>query len=157
MNKKDVDLLYNEYSSGIKRYLYNRTGNKEDSEDLTSIVYEKALKGIENFKWQGISIKAWLYKIAKNTLIDYYRGHKKELSLGEHKDIVTQNPEKQILSDIGFEEILDNLSPRERKIIYMKFFEGHTNKNIAKELNLSETNVGSIIYRVLRKLRNFGP
>jgi len=69
-NKKHFDELYSHYYPHIKRFLNQRVYNEEDVEDLTSVVFEKAFKGIGSFKWQGVSFSSWVYKIATNPLID---------------------------------------------------------------------------------------
>jgi len=147
--------IYKEFHPKILKFLKSKTSSKEDAEDLTSIVFEKALKGIDNFKWQGVPFSAWLYKIARNTLIDFYRRKKEVRSTNEIIETKSHpvNIEQDAFSDLFFEQILYSLKPRERKIIYMKFFEGHTNKNIADKLNLTETNVATIIHRIIKNLK----
>jgi len=147
--------IYKENYSKILNFIKSKTATVEDAEDITSVVFEKAFKGMGNFKWQGIPVSSWLYKIAKNSLIDFYR--KKKYSLTTEKMLEIKGPiinsEQDIMSNLCFEQIVNSLKPRERKIIYMKFFEGHTNKNIAKKLKLTENNVAIIIHRTIKNLR----
>ncbi|MBU1017268.1 MAG: sigma-70 family RNA polymerase sigma factor [Patescibacteria group bacterium] len=147
--------IYKENYPKILNFIKSKTSTVEDAEDITSGVFEKAFKGLDNFKWQGIPVSSWLYKIAKNSLIDFYR--KKKDSLTTEKMLEIKGPrinsEQDIMSNLCFEQIVNSLKPRERKIIYMKFFEGHTNKNIAKKLKLTENNVAIIIHRTIKDLR----
>jgi len=159
-NKSAFDKLYDHYYPHIKRFIQNRVYDVEDGEDLTSSVFQKALIGIDSFKWQGVSFSSWLYRIAHNTLVDYYRSqekHKKKVKIIDNLHQSKFNtPEQDAIeySQTQFmKQLLETLPNREKKIIYRKFFEGNTNKQIATELNLSETNVSTIIFRVLRKLK----
>ncbi|OJI09006.1 hypothetical protein COT69_01545 [candidate division WWE3 bacterium CG09_land_8_20_14_0_10_39_24] len=153
--KFNFEKIYKEYYPKILNMMKAKTSKIEDAEDITGIVFEKAFKGLSNFKWQGIPVSSWLYKIAKNSLIDFYR--KKKETLTAENILELKSPaltiEQDIVSTLYFEQILKHLKPRDRKIIYMKFFEGHTNKSIAKKLKLTENNVAIIIYRVTKDLK----
>lgn len=160
-DKKAFAPLYKHYYPYIKRFFAIRLTDFEVVEDLTSKVFEKALLGIDSFQWQGVSFSAWLYKIAKNTLVDFFREQertKRETSLSNIRPLKSfdKTPE-EILIEMDSENelhlLLDVLPKREREIIYMKFFEGYTNRAIARLTGLSETNVGTIVYRTVRKLR----
>ncbi len=160
-DKSNFSPLYKHYKKYIHEFFSYRVSEETSAEELTSTVFEKALKSLDNFQWQGVSFSAWLYKIARNTLIDYYRNNekrKKITNLDRTYDLPSKekSPHEQI--ETMFEEdllhkILNKLNTREREIIYMKFFDGYTNKLIAKITGLSETNVGTIVYRTIRKLR----
>ena len=76
-DKKNFSPIYAHYKNHIYKFFFVRTNDETLSDELTSIVFEKALKGLSNFQWQGISFSAWLYRIARNTLIDYFRGNEK--------------------------------------------------------------------------------
>lgn len=164
-SKKDKNAfapLYEHYHKYILAFIKTKVSPYETAEDLTSAVFQKALEGIETFKWQGISFSSWLYRIARNTVIDFYRASNKsknDTSL-ENVEIMSheKSPEDTAI-DQDFEdqlkEVLAELPEKERNIIYMKFFEGYTNKTIAKLTGISETNIGTIIYRTIGKLRKY--
>lgn len=152
--------LYQSYYPKVKGYFLTRLGNETEAEDLTSKVFEKALAGLANFQWQGIPFSAWLFKIAQNTLFDAFRSArtKPKVSLEKVPPLRTEEsgPEEITIQTESYEileQLLFKLPQRERDIIYMKFYEGYTNRAIAKLTGLSETNVGTILYRTLRNLR----
>jgi RNA polymerase sigma-70 factor (ECF subfamily) len=63
----NFDKIYLFYAEKIKNYFRPRVSNDEFiAEDLTSQTFEKAIKNIQTFKWQGVSFSSWLYKIANN-------------------------------------------------------------------------------------------
>lgn len=152
--------IYAHYKPHLEKFFLARLGNNPEMEDLVSEVFKKALAGIDSFRWQDVSLSAWLYKISKNVLVDYFResGKRKNLSLEnvtppESREASPEENYFQTERDGLLHELLDELPERERKIIYLKFFEGRTNKSIASEMSLSETNIGTIVYRSIRKIR----
>lgn len=162
-DKKAFGAIYKHYKKHIFKFFNVKLRNKEVSEELTSVVFEKALKGIDNFKWQGVSFSAWLYRIANNTLVDYFRKQaktkEKEIDIEDMKILASKTPTPEEVYESNYAdrvlyEILSTLPTREKDIIYMKFFEGYSNKTIAELTQLSETNIGTIVYRTLKKMRD---
>lgn len=157
---KPFGQLYQFYYPKVRNYFLSRTGDEKKAEDLASKVFEKALTGIDSYQWQGVPFSSWLFKIAQNTFFDSLRRErgKRRISLEDAppikteeagpEEIATQGEDREVL-----ERHLFRLPRRERDIIYMKFYKGYTNRAIAKLTGLSETNVGTILYRTLRKLR----
>lgn len=159
-DKKAFAKLYEMYSERIKSYLRIKlNGDESTAEDITSITFEKALKNIKSFKWQGISFSSWLYKIANNSLVDYYRrqnSHKTVQLVHDNYPDKNQDVEDRSIrydSDSRIKSLLSDLSDTEREIVTLKFYEGYTNKSIAKKVDLSESNVGTILHRIMIKLR----
>lgn len=152
--------LYEFYYPKVRGYFLTRTGDEKKAEELSSEVFEKALAGLGCFQWQGVPFSAWLFKIAQNTLFDTFRSEraKPKTSIEKLPPLKTEEtgPEEMAIQTESYEvleQLLFNLPKRERDIIYLKFYKGHTNRAIAKLTGLSETNIGTILYRALRKLR----
>jgi len=152
--------LYQSYYPKIKTYFTSRLGQEPVAEDLTSQTFQKALTGLASFKWQGVPFSSWLLTIARNTFFDHLRSPKgkKQVEIESTSPLPAKSPtqmeellEREEHDWLGQE--LEKLPQRERDIIYLKFYEGLTNRQIAKFLNLSETNVGTILYRTLTKIR----
>lgn len=152
--------LYESYHSKVKSYFLSRTRDEQLAQDLSSQTFAKALSGIDSFRWQGLPFSAWLFRIARNTFFDHLRSVKNKpkiefekisFSRADHTNLfdeTQQNEEEEWVASLLF-----TLKPKEREIIYLKFYEGLTNRAIAKIVDLSETNVGTIIYRALKRLR----
>lgn len=153
--------LYNHYQSHVLNFFKYRVSDNHSAEELTSMTFEKILNGLDNYQWQGIPFSAWIFRIARNTLIDHYRKAeklKKNSQLDKnHLEISDQETPATIFEEESSETVLykivNELPSREREIIFMKFFDGYTNRLIADLSGLTETNVGTIIYRALRKMR----
>ena len=152
--------LYEHYALRVKKFFLKRLADETLADDLSSKTFEKALHGLDKFRWQGIPFSAWLFRIARNVLFDHLRFErgKKHVSLEKTAvlkgDLPTQFEElEQMQENEILWRALAKLPGREKEIIYLKFYEGHTNRTIAEITKLSETNVGTILYRTLRKLR----
>jgi RNA polymerase sigma-70 factor (ECF subfamily) len=68
--------VYEKYFSRVYRYIALRVGDKTEAEDLTEQVFLKAFESISSFKWRGVPVSAWLFRIAHNQVIDYRRTNK---------------------------------------------------------------------------------
>ncbi len=159
-DKKAFGKLYEYYWPKVVRYLQHKVnGNLHTAEDLASTTFEKALKNISGYKWQGTSFSAWIYKIAYNTYVDYLRTLKNTVEIDIEHVIpdAKESIEDRLIEDetsITLKNLLTNLKDREQVIIKLKFYEGYSNKKIAEVLSISETNIGTIINRAITKLRD---
>lgn len=165
MQKKTLSMLnfeeiYAEYFPKIYNFIFYRLLSREDTEDLVSEVFFKVAKNLGRFDEGKAKLKTWIYRIAQNTLIDFYRSRKTEASLDAEEtgyepsvDFEEQleriaSPKRQAL----YRE-LQKLKERERLIVYYRFFEGYTNREIAKLLQMKESTVGTVLGRTLKKLQ----
>lgn len=82
-----IIVLHNRYADRIFHYIYMQTGSYHDTEELLQDVFYKAAKHLKSFKGKS-SFKTWVFKIARHTVIDYYRGSAKD------KDTVPIEKEK---------------------------------------------------------------
>jgi RNA polymerase sigma-70 factor (ECF subfamily) len=153
--------LYEENMPSIFRYLNYRVGNTAVAEDLTSTVFEKALTAFHTFNPDKSPAGAWLLSIARNTLIDYFRknSRKQFLPLEMAAEVVDGAPliaeelEKKEQAD-RLRFCLSKLSRHEQEMIALKFGAETKNRRIAAMLGLSESNVGTALFRAIAKLRN---
>lgn len=141
--------------------MHKRVTSKEVAEDLTSEIFEKVYKTINDFQWQGVTLSAWLFRIARNHLIDYYRKNNKfknDTSLDEIIDIVVSNStpiEKQIEeseTEVNLFKSISELEQEDQYLIYYKFYEEMSNKQISELTGISETNIGTKLHRIRKKL-----
>jgi len=162
--EKFVD-LYERYHDQIYRYIYRRAGGNQDaSHDLASQTFMDALSHIKSFTWQGYPFSSWLYKIAHNNVIKWYRKADKRtyLPIEEAKNVYDQERSQQELADasIAKEQInamMAKLEEDEREILRLKFFEGLSNMEIADVMDLSVSNIGVKVFRTLKKAKGFLP
>ncbi len=157
--------LYDKYFDQIYRYIYRRvSGNRETAHDIASQTFLDAFSHLKNFKWQGFPFSSWLYKIAHNNVIKWYRKDGKQyyVPIEEAYSVSDKNPNQkqqlnaQLDSDL-IKQILSKLEDDEQEIIRLKFFEGVSNIEIAEIMGLSITNIGVKVFRALKKAKGYLP
>lgn len=152
------DTIYQQYYLSVLAFLRFLVGTPEVAEDLTALVFEKAYVHFVDIQTPD-AINPWLFRIARNCAVDYFRRCKPTVSLEQL--VLTEHPPTSSLEELAIaqEELklllthLSQLSEREREIIGLKFVAGLQNREIARILQIPEGTVGSTLYRVLRRLR----
>lgn len=159
--KNDFELIYKNYYKKVLEFVYKRVSSREIAEDLTSEIFEKILKSIEDFKWQGITISAWIFRIARNNIIDFYRKNSKrktDSSLDDYSNIIEstlKNSEDMMIESQEYVNLYDSIrefDEEDQYLIYYKFFEDLSNNEIAKVMKMTETNVGTRLHRIRKKI-----
>lgn len=162
LSKKDFTIIYESYHSRIFNFVNARVSKIQDAEDITALVFEKVLKKLKDFQWQGITITSWIYRIARNAIIDFYRKDADEKTNSSVEEI----GEFLVSDDEGLDNILirdeehvwlfkalKELDDEDQYLIYYRFYEELSNKEISELLGLSETNVGTRLHRLRSKLK----
>ena len=152
--------LYDEFMPKVFRYISYKMNDQQITEDLTSTVFEKALVSFDKYSSDKGAFSTWIFSITRNTLIDYYRANKmrRQVSLGEAIEIPSWEPSPEEEAEKKAQQeclrgCLSKLSEDDQEIIRLKFAGEFNNRQIAKLLGLSESNVGVRIFRALKKLR----
>ena len=148
-------LLYDEYIEKIFNFVYHRVGSKELAEDLTSQTFFKALKNINSF--DGEYFSAWIFRIARNTVIDHYRTHKTSEDLENFPDLTAfKDLEKEVDDKKTLEEVkkfLKTLKPEQEEIIIMRIWDQLSYKEIAEIIGKSESSCKMMFSRAINSLR----
>lgn len=154
-------VLYERYVSRIYSYIYYRTGNQHDAEDLTARVFFRALRHVENYTDRGLPLSAWLYRIAHNLVANWHRDNsrRKEIPLDEiilvrhggdlPEMVLIENEEKENLL-----KVLHRLPDDRQQLILLKFVEHLSNAEIGQVMGRSEGAVKSLYHRTLLSLRD---
>ncbi len=153
------DALYQRYYPRVLAFLRFRTGMFDVAEDLTSIVFERALLHMADLQALDAA-GAWLFRVARNCATDYFRRRQAEVSLDLLIDVDhpwVNSPEEAVLAheeQAILLKHLDGLSEREREMIGLKFVAHLRNREIARVLHVPEGTVSSTLYRALGRLRD---
>ncbi len=152
--------LYDEFMPKVYRFIRYKVNDEQLTEDLTSIVFEKALDKFSKYSSNKASFSTWIFSITRNTLIDYYRTNKtqQQVSLDEVTEMPSQDLSPQEMAEKNAEQeclrsCLSKLPEDDQEIIKLKFAGEFNNRQIAKILGLSESNVGVKLFRAINKLR----
>jgi len=153
--------IYEEHMAYVFRYINYRVGNRNEAEDLTSVVFEKALAAFGRYDRRRAAPQTWLLTIARNTVTDHFRksSKRKTMPLDDAVGVESADPSppeeterREEYQRLQF--CLAALPQREQEIISLKFGAELNNRQISSVVGLSENNVGTILFRAICKLRN---
>lgn len=154
-------LLYERYVGRIYNYVYYRTGNHHDAEDLTARVFYRAIRNIRNYQDRGLPISAWLYRIAHNLIANWHRdkSRRPEILLDESITFFhsPDHPETTLLINEERERLLKmirKLPPERQQLLILKFMEHLSNAEIGQIMGRTEGAVKSLYHRTLLSLRS---
>lgn len=150
-------LLYEKYFERIYRFIYSKTYNREVTEDICSSSFIKCLENIQNFKGDGSKLVSWIYQIARNQIIDFYRRDKKDKNVDDLWDLSSKEDiEIDLINRESFNYLhknLQRLKSVERDIIILHIWEELTFREIAMNLGINEGKCKMVFYRSLKKLK----
>lgn len=150
-------MLYDEYSKKIFDFIYFRTFHRETAEDLTSTTFTKALEKIGSFDPGKGNFGSWIYRIARNTVIDHYRTNKISSDIFEAYDLSTS---ENIETDFDardqlakVQQYLSKLNPEQRELVVMRVWDGLSYREISEVMGKSEDALKVAFSRIMSKMR----
>jgi len=154
-------ILYGKYVERIFNYVYYRTGNVHDAEDLTARVFYRALHHIHTYTDRGVPFSAWLYRIAHNLVANWHRDRSRhqEIPLSDAPTLHYKGepPEMALMQTQERDALLRLIRhlPSERQhLLILKFVEHMSNSEIGETMGRSEGAVKSLYHRTLLALRD---
>jgi RNA polymerase sigma-70 factor (ECF subfamily) len=164
----DFSSIFRLYHKPIFGYILRRTGDFDDTADLTADTFLKVYTHLNRFQYRGISIKVWIYRIATNEVNQFYRRSKRHASMFDRLDLNAKDLlkdqlrhdreeiEKEWARHEQFQDVLralQTLPVKYQEVIALRYFEGKDNPEIAQILDMKEGTLKSLISRGLEKLR----
>lgn len=154
-------VLYKKYINQIYSYIYFRTSNGKDAEDICSRVFLRALNHIERYEDRGYPFSAWLYRIAHNLVVNWYRDSERndEISLLDQfppptiDGSVEEKIEKMDETD-RLLVIISRLPDDRKELLILKHVEGLTNIEIGQIMDRTEGAIKALYHRTLVSLRD---
>jgi RNA polymerase sigma-70 factor, ECF subfamily len=148
--------IYDVFFDDIYKYIALRTPIDE-SLDITEDIFIKIWKSFENISHYN-ALKTWIYTIAHNTIVDFYRSHKKHEEIED--DIIDENIhiDKNISMKMNRDILytyIKKLPAKQAEIIILKFMHDMTNKEIEDILSLSQTHIRVLQHRALKELEQY--
>ena len=152
--------LYRRYVQPIYNYIFHRTGNEEDAEDLTANTFYQALVHIGRYKDRGAPFSAWLYRIAHNLVANWHRDQNRRRMLRLDglplRERIRQSPDQMAERRDEEEALMEAVRrlPADRQmLLILKFSEGLSNAQIGEIMGRSEGAIKSLYHRTLVALR----
>lgn len=164
IQKGDADAfgqLYDRFHGPVYSYVLRQVGNPADAEDITSTVFLYVLEKIDGFTWRGAGFAAWLFRIARNDVLDHFRRHgtgAREIALPE--DMLEQP--SGVLVEEQFETVteerrllcaINGLSDEQRQVVLLKLMMNFSNRQVGEVLDKTEGAVKALTHRALQALR----
>lgn len=153
----DWDAVYAEQLPRVYNFFRYRFRDETLAEDLTAATFEKAWRARERYRHDLAGFGTWLLAIARNVAVDHVRARREHAPLEEAEELSAPgSPEDDNARSSDADRLralLARLPERDRELIALKYGAGATNRAIAKLTGLSESNVGTIVHRVVQALR----
>lgn len=150
--------LYDQYYGKIFSYCYLRTGNRAASEDLAADVFLEALRGIERYRYRGVPLSAWLYRIARNLTADHLRHNAQRPTVplaaeDEHVGPAAHDDIERSALRQDVQDALGRLTEDQQQVIVLRFFQGLSHQETAAVMGRRSGAVRVLQDRALKALR----
>lgn len=137
-------MLYDEYVDQIFRYVYYKVGNLDESQDLTGQTFLKAFENIDSYEMRDVAFSSWLYRIAHNLVVDFFRRESKRENVPIDEQPPTPspsgNPVESVLADLESERLyqaMNRLTHNQREVLVLKFIDNLSNAQVAEIMGIS--------------------
>lgn len=151
-------LLYDAYLDSIYRFVYLRVEDQQTAEDITANVFLRAWEKLDRYQFRGVPFRAWLFRIARNAVIDHYRTRKEtaplEAVINTHDESAISVSQKVGLR-IEAEKVMENmrqLTEDQRNVLTLKLVHGLNTQEVAKTLGKRQGAVRALQMRGLQAL-----
>ena len=151
-------LIFDEFHGAIFRFVASRVGRPSDAEDLTQIVFVKAIEALPRYEARGVPFGGWLFRLARNTAIDYLRTHREHTDLADVTGRATEDrgPESITILRTDLDAVagaLGRLTRDQREVISLRFFAGLSPREVAEIMGRQEGTIRGLQFRAIESLR----
>jgi RNA polymerase sigma-70 factor (ECF subfamily) len=150
--------IFDRYHAAVYRYIVARVNRPSDAEDLAQLVFVKALEALPRYEARGVPFGGWLFRLARNVVIDHVRTHRDHSTL----DVIAERPTGDDGPDElaamrqqmdGVAKALRRLTPEQREAIELRFFAGLSAREAAEAMGRQEGTVRGLQFRAIAALR----
>lgn len=153
-------VLYERYVDQIYQYVFYRTGNRYDAEDLTAKTFYKALASLNRYQHRGSPFSAWLYRIAHNLVANWHRDRQRRKAI-PLDSLVLASKEREFTAYLiesgergeALRKAIARLAPDRQQLLILKFVTDLSNKEIGRVMGRSEGAIKALYHRTLLALR----
>jgi len=156
-NLEEFSFLYDKYADKIYNFIFYKTFHKQTAQDLVSVTFMKALEKLDRYDPKKGNFSSWLYRIARNNVIDHYRSKKINLNIDDFWSLVSKdNVEKEVGAKKELDEVkkhITKLGQEQREIVIMRIWDELSYKEISQVLGKSEAACKMIFSRAINSVR----
>ncbi len=150
--------LFDRYHAPVYRYVVARVGRPSDAEDLAQLVFVKALEALPRYEPRGVPFGGWLFKLARNVVIDHLRTRREHapLDLIVERSADTEGPDELAALRQEMDSVaaaLRRLTPEQREAVELRFFAGLSAREAAEAMGRQEGTVRGLQFRAIAALR----
>lgn len=153
-------VLYERYVDQIYQYVFYRTGNRYDAEDLTAKTFYRALANLKSYRYRGSPLSAWLYRIAHNLVANWHRDRQRRTTIPLDSLVLASKAREsaeQLLESGEHAEVLREaiarLAPDRQELLVLKYSTDLSNREIGRVMGRSEGAIKALYHRTLVALR----
>jgi RNA polymerase sigma-70 factor (ECF subfamily) len=147
------DQLYEEFYPRMYRYLYVHVGDRHEAEELAAQVFEQACKGIRRFRYRGVPLSSWLYRIAHDLMVDWQRRRVRRQETTVSADLPAGDSYSTIETRDQLTRAMGRLTPDQREVLVLRHIEGHTSDSAGELMGKNGNAVRALEFRALAALR----
>jgi RNA polymerase sigma-70 factor, ECF subfamily len=157
-NREAFGRIFDAFSGPVHRFIASRVYRPSDAEDLTQLVFVKALEALPRYERRGIPFGGWLFRLARNAIIDQVRTHRDHLPLlaAVTRETDEAGPEQRaaLSEDLDrLAEALKELTDDQREVIELRFFAGLSVLEAAVVMGRQEGTIRGLQFRAVASLR----
>ena len=150
--------LFDHFYAPVYRYVAARVGRPSDAEDLAQLVFVKVLESLPRYEQRGVPFGGWLFRLARNVVIDHVRTRREHVTLDVivEKSTDDQGPDELAVLRQEMDSIahaLRRLTPEQREAVELRFFAGLSAKEAAEAMGRQEGTVRGLQFRAIAALR----
>lgn len=158
LDRDTLGAIYDDYHPQVYKYIYRRVGNVEVSRDLSAEVFRRFLQALHKGSGPANNLRAWLYRVAHNIVVDHYRRQKNQQLSIIDENLVGDSPDPGQAAELSMQlekvrEALGQLTPDQQQVLALKFLEGLSNNEVAGITGKSIGAVKSLQHRALATLQ----
>ena len=149
----NAEQIYLQYHDKVRAYVRSKIQDPHDVEDLVSAVFMKVVQKLDSYDPEKASVSTWVYTITRNTVTDHFRTRR---DMVEFEDYMADETYSSAMTDDALESLADallTLKEKERDLIVLHYYTGHTLKTVAEMMGMSYINAKVVHKKALAALR----
>lgn len=150
-------VLYQAYVQAVHRFVLLRVGDGTLAEDMTADIFMRAIDGLPRYSHRGLPFGAWLFRIARDRVVDYYRQSARRPTANLDDSLASELPGPSLLAEsaemtVALRMALEQLTDEQRDVIQLRFMEDWSLEETAQVMNKSANAIKALQHRALNTL-----